>query len=336
MTQFLSGMGLFPFDPGLLFINLLIIIAITIISLSIIFTAGTILLWVCPFLSAIHRKEISKRRKRYYRWRRQRTKHYFLRRKEGRRPYFNKHETRRFIYALHKQLEQVDIKVKNLRGHKIYYCVAKPFHGFQNYPSKDEVYKDHEHQYLHDSSIQYGLKYGVDLTAAVHSMDPLHQFRMIRQLSNPNCFSSKMEVYQTKLDAKMALVAAANLQREKVDPDTTITPSVYISRDEDELPIVIGTRASISCTPTLGDFKGLFRPSKLKSLKGLDNEIKVMGEGDVQWVIKDVYGNVKTLSTVAYYVPTAQVRLFSPQKYFREKEAGELHLNHKRIKLTLK
>ena len=114
--------------------------------------------------------------------------------------------------------------------------------------------------------------------------------------------------------------------------DSTTTPnfaklskqmSIYLNGNgADLLPIVIDSGASCSLTPNKNDFIGDIRPATINELRGLSNTTKVLGVGTVEWTIRDVFGAVRTLKTEAYYVPEANIRLFSPQTYF---------MNNKRV-----
>ena len=133
---------------------------------------------------------------------------------------------------------------------------------------------------------------------------------------------------------RTALIAAANLSG--IHSSSTSTPEIYISRDStEELPIVIDTGASFSVTPNVNDFIGQIQPSDLDSLKGLNSDIKVFGQGTVQWTIQDVLGNVRKLQTTAYYVPDATIRLFSPQVYLQDNPTTTFRMTGKDVSLTL-
>ena len=59
----------------------------------------------------------------------------------------------------------------------------------------------------------------------------------------------------------------------------------------------------------------------------LSGKTQVVGRGMVEWQIVDMYNNLYTYHTEAYYIPTATVRLFSPQKYFQEQNEGRCILD---------
>ena len=94
--------------------------------------------------------------------------------------------------------------------------------------------------------------------------------------------------------------------------------SIYTALDPNETPVVLDTGASFSLTPFKSDFVGTLRRSEISTLKGLSSTTTVEGIGTVEWTIRDVFGLVRTIRVSAYYVPSATVRLFSPQVYFQE------------------
>ena len=112
-------------------------------------------------------------------------------------------------------------------------------------------------------------------------------------------------------------------------------PTVYLNTNSDEPPIVIDTGASVTLSPTSSDFVGLLRPPSIHSLQGLKGSVNIVGEGTVSWKIKDAVGNVRVLQTTAFYVPSAPIRLFSPQAYFREHRSGSITLDQTGAKLIL-
>jgi hypothetical protein len=111
---------------------------------------------------------------------------------------------------------------------------------------------------------------------------------------------------------------------------------VYSAHKDDCVPIVINTGASVSVTPVLTDFLGHLRPCATANLKGLSGTTEVIGEGTLNWLVGDMFGNKRKISTTAYYIPEASIHLFSPQTYFKEKKAGSLQITHDLTTLTLK
>jgi Reverse transcriptase (RNA-dependent DNA polymerase) len=104
---------------------------------------------------------------------------------------------------------------------------------------------------------------------------------------------------------------------------------------EENLPIVFDTGASASVTPLRSDFVHDLTPSTISALHGLKGQVDVVGSGLVQWTIVDLFGTVRTIQTMAHFVPEAKIRLFSPQVYFQENNGGYCELTKDKIKLTL-
>jgi hypothetical protein len=212
-------------------------------------------------------------------------------------------------------------------------------------------------RFLHEPDVTYGLQYGIDLDAFVKQIDPIKQFKMMRQLSTTSIVGTRDEVMSELMShrQKRALIAAAHLSNSlpramdaslsleeltsrKFQPNElaqlTRTRSVYFST-MDDLPIVIDTGGSFSVTPNREDFEGDLRPANIDDLQGLAGPAVVAGVGTVKWTIKDVFGATRTIRTQSYYVPEAAIRLFSPQSYFQEHDAGEFWCNARRSVLTL-
>jgi len=76
----------------------------------------------------------------------------------------------------------------------------------------------------------------------------------------------------------------------------------------------------MSLTPNIEDFIGQIQPSPITSIDGLNGESEVSGKSTVEWTERDVYGSVRNIHTTAYLVKNAQIRLFSPQCYFKEQQ----------------
>ena len=89
-------------------------------------------------------------------------------------------------------------------------------------------------------------------------------------------------------------------------------PFVYLSTQPHKLPIVIDTGASSSVTPNIDDF--IQPPTKTNTLtmEGLNGQkTEVLGSGMVRWKIEDQNGIIGDVETSAYYVPSANICLFS-------------------------
>lgn len=95
--------------------------------------------------------------------------------------------------------------------------------------------------------------------------------------------------------------------------------SVY-SCDEDDLPLIFDTGASVSVTPRRSDFISFNSDIAGNFLRGLSERAEVKGVGTVAWKVRDDQGRVHEIKTRAFWVPKADVRLLSPQVYFRQPE----------------
>jgi hypothetical protein len=128
-------------------------------------------------------------------------------------------------------------------------------------------------------------------------------------------------------------------QKEKLSSKNVVAltrnRSVYFSNKPGDLPIVIDTGASLSLTPIWDDFIGNLEETPLSKLIGLSSKTEVIGVGTVEFTIQVLFGVVRTIHTRAYYVPKATIRLFSPQSYFQEQDAGSCMVTSKRTVLTL-
>ena len=116
-------------------------------------------------------------------------------------------------------------------------------------------------------------------------------------------------------------------------------PSTYTVEEQplDYLPIVIDTGASVTITPNPKDFTDGIQKTPLADLKGINGTTEVTGEGIIEWEIFDAEGVVRSIYTRAYYVPTANIRLFfSPQSYFQEMALGLGEMTTDRTKAVLK
>lgn len=203
-----------------------------------------------------------------------------------------------------------------------------------------EDYERNKSRYLHRSFLQYDLRYGVSLDKFVESIDPLSTIRNIKEISDESFLCSRgsrnsicHEVNPTSGNSRIqaALIAASELNpmsSENYSMSNRDERKVFMSENnEDELPIVLDSGASFALTPYLRDFVKDPGPCELKFIKGLSSETKVLGMGKVEWTIKDVRGQVRTIKCFAYYVPEASVRIFSPQSFFKRIEGEKGNAN---------
>ena len=173
----------------------------------------------------------------------------------------------------------------------------------------------------------------------VDSFDVLkhyHSLQQMRTATIPPHYKSLPTVsrlYQRILLEARDLQSSLNQYTDK----TSLPPTIFTSCRTGELPIVIDTGASMSITPVLSDFAVHPTPSTTKSLGSLTTaKTTISGEGMATWLIKDFNGITRSLSTTAYYVPDATIRLFSPQVYIRENPTNSsLLLDSEGIAMTL-
>ena len=142
--------------------------------------------------------------------------------------------------------------------------------------------------------------------------------------------------YHSILLQARSLKAQLFRYEENMATTSQLDPLVYTSSNATEHPIVIDTGASCSITPTISDFDGKLTKSSVAGLNQLSGSTPVVGEGQITWRIEDVKGTKRNISTHAYYVPSASIRLFSPQTYINESGKGKLTLDCSGAAFTLK
>ncbi|MCA1806897.1 MAG: hypothetical protein LC687_03405, partial [Actinobacteria bacterium] len=107
-----------------------------------------------------------------------------------------------------------------------------------------------------------------------------------------------------------AFVAAADIERElgmfkirRRSPNARMVGGYLTQHHQCDMPIVFDTGASFSVTPVREDFVADLTPAQVKQLKGLTDSALVEGTGWVEWTIRDVFGRIHMVRTMAYYVP---------------------------------
>ena len=101
-----------------------------------------------------------------------------------------------------------------------------------------------------------------------------------------------------------------------------------------DVPIVIDTGASLSLTPFKEDFISPIEPVD-GEMTGIKSAIAIKGQGLVEWHVADHKGQDVIIRATAYWVPEADIRLFSTQSYFQEHEGGRLIQETNRIVVDL-
>jgi hypothetical protein len=79
------------------------------------------------------------------------------------------------------------------------------------------------------------------------------------------------------------------------------------------IPLIVDSGASVCITPCKSDFiPNTYRESNMK-VRDLSGENAVAGEGLVRWAVLDSSGNTRVIEIAGIHIPTAGVRLLSPQ-----------------------
>ena len=107
----------------------------------------------------------------------------------------------------------------------------------------------------------------------------------------------------------------------------------FVQGSAPELPIVLDTGASKSLSPNRSDFISFKKI--LSTVSGIGAKSQEEGIGKVRWRIFDQNGVERTIETVALYMPSARVRLYSPQTHFKEHQSGAVHMTWKTVTLQL-
>jgi len=100
-------------------------------------------------------------------------------------------------------------------------------------------------------------------------------------------------------------------------------------------PVVLDTGASFSLTPFKADFVTPIVSTSSKEMKGIADPLRIQGVGTVSWPIRDVFGRTRTVTTQAFYVPHADIWLFSPQRLFQEHQSDRCVIDHLKTSLEL-
>ena len=174
----------------------------------------------------------------------------------------------------------------------------------------------------------------------LHYDEPHLQFR--RQQQQRQELLRLMRFETKEQDPTVSALVAAIELKEDLWPHRDVTPEdrqavMYLTQgcSHGNMPIVLDTGASFSITPILKDFVTPIMTTSAESIKGIANSLNIKGVGKVAWPIRDVFGRTGTVLADAFYVPKAEVRLFSPQCLFREHQAGRCIIDHLKTILEL-
>ena len=179
-----------------------------------------------------------------------------------------------------------------------------------------------------------------EVTALLSHEEPHLKFRLI-QRQREKLLRSMRFSRSGKQRTISALVASTELV-EELWPHRPYSSAgsqkvVYLSQGATQCntPIVLDSGASFSISPFEADFDGPIDSTAAKEMKGIADSLRIKGVGTVSWPIRDVFGRTRTVTTQAFYVPDADIRLFSPQHLFQEKQSGRCIIDHLKTTLEL-
>jgi hypothetical protein len=181
-----------------------------------------------------------------------------------------------------------------------------------------------------------------DIDNLLVSIDVISHYKQLLHFWSVSFFnSSYRRLEPSSPHFNSILIQARHLKSQVFHYDTTFvnnddTPQIYVSSNNKELPIVIDTGASSSITPIASDFTSEISKADLQELKQVNGTTPVCGQGIVDWPIEDVDGIRRSITTDAYYVPDAGIRLFSPQAYIGKNTTSMLICDSTGIRFTLK
>ena len=100
-------------------------------------------------------------------------------------------------------------------------------------------------------------------------------------------------------------------------------------------PIVIDSGATFGTTPHVEDIiPGTLQNVDL-SVKNLSGTSDITAKGFGRWCVQDIHNNTAIIEPFLHVVPNSDVRLFSPQDYFRGLGGGSYFMDKDSSKLTL-
>jgi len=197
--------------------------------------------------------------------------------------------------------------------------------------------------------------HGDDIDRLCSRIDPCRQFRLFTHLnSGPVLFPHGLREVDKWVEYTRTFIAAINLSKQGHSTQVVFEPQVSNSGDEHmdvagsirkrsvyyptclhEMPIVLDSGASTALSPIRSDFINELTPPPIRELTGISGKATMEGIGTVEWTIYDLFGTTRTIRTKACYVPSAGIRLFSPQAYFQEHGEGKYMMTQDRSILTL-
>ena len=153
--------------------------------------------------------------------------------------------------------------------------------------------------------------------------DILISSKLVRILSMPSQSSPELEEALIHLDKKQVLLCPTSLNAvSDAIPNLRHVLHPTCASNQGEIPqelfaVLLDTGCSVACTAFVEDFCGQLAYGHFGSVKTADGLAEIQGFGMVHWETVDVNGKTVLIKVPAYYVPTVDMRLLSPQDYSR-------------------
>ena len=151
------------------------------------------------------------------------------------------------------------------------------------------------------------------------SFDPRQYFKLLSQFSICTTSSSSASTS-----------SALNTRADALILEHGGTPGclrINLSAQDTDQPIVIDSGASFSVSSLIDDFDPQHYITMRSKCNQLDGSTDVLGRGPVSWSVPNTSASTTTLRPIARHIPSAQIRLFSPQDYFLQVDGGSLFVD---------
>lgn len=182
----------------------------------------------------------------------------------------------------------------------------------------DQWFDLYRHRFLRYQ--HYGKEY-VQWVDKLNCANPLAQHEQLLMRRTYRCITSREESGFFTMTGEATLSESQTDDRyhwmDDLDGDSNHHVAFVNGK---QIEVVFDTGATISISPNKDDFVSWEASQKNLTISGITNKASVCGVGQVEWTVHDDNGNEQRIATRAYYVPAAQIRLFSPQAYFRDRK----------------
>ena len=138
--------------------------------------------------------------------------------------------------------------------------------------------------------------------------DPRQYFKLLSQLSIYTTSSSTASTSSTLNTRADALILEHG--------GTSGCLRINLSTQDTDQPIVIDSGASFSVSSLIDDFDPQHYITMRSKCNQLAGSADVLGRGPVSWSVPNTSASTTTLRPIVRHIPSAQIRLFSPQDYF--------------------